>query len=99
MKTDVSFLSGRKIEVYTATWCPDCRRLDRWLEINGLPHEKVDIDKVDGAAEELEESTGKRGVPYIKVDGTKWVRGYHKELSTRFDPALLVRELQSAVSA
>lgn len=97
MKSEVSFLADRKIEVYTATWCPDCRRLDRWLEINQVPHSKVDIDKTDGAAEELEESTGKRGVPYIKIDGAKWVRGYHKELATRFDPALLVRELQAAV--
>ncbi len=97
MNTDVRFLNGQKIEVYTATWCPDCRRLDRWLEIHGVPHSTVDIDKTDGAAEELEESTGKRGVPYLKLNGSKWVRGYHKELPTRFDPALLVSELQQAL--
>jgi putative membrane protein len=98
MKTDVSFLNGQKIEVYSATWCPDCRRLDRWLELNGVPHAKVDIDTTGGAAEELEESTGKRGVPYLKLNGAKWVRGYHKELPARFDPALLVRELQQALA-
>lgn len=99
MKSDVSFLTEHKLEVYTATWCPDCRRLDRWLAINGVPHVKVDIDTTDGAAEELEESTGKRGVPYLKLDGAKWVRGYHKELPARFDPALLVQELRQALGS
>ena len=97
MKHDLSFLAGHKVEVYTATWCPDCRRLDRWLSENEVAHDKVDIDRVDGAAEEVEEATGKRGVPYLKLDGARWVRGYHKELPTRFDPKLLVTELRAAV--
>jgi glutaredoxin len=97
MKQDVAFLADHTIEVYTATWCPDCRRLDRWLAENGVAHSKVDIDEVAGAAEELEDRTGKRGVPYFKIDGGVWVRGYHKELRTRFDPKLLETELREAL--
>jgi len=99
MKSDVAFLDGHTIEVYTATWCPDCRRLDRWLEANEVAHRKVDIDTVDGAADELEEATGKRGVPYFKLDGARWVRGYHKDLPGRFDPRVLVAELREATAA
>jgi glutaredoxin len=98
MKNDVTFLAGHKLEVFTATWCPDCRRLDRWLAENEVLHDKIDIDKVDGAAETIEEATGKRGVPFFRIDGTHWVRGYHKELPSRFDARILVDELRSSVS-
>jgi glutaredoxin len=94
---DTTFLADHRVEIYTATWCPDCRRLERWLADNHVAHSKVDIDKIDGAAEELEERTGKRGVPYFKLDGARWVRGYHKELPTRFDPKLLEAELRAAL--
>ena len=96
---DLSFLAGHRLEVYSATWCPDCWRLDRWLADNAVVHSVVDIDKVDGAAEELEAATGKRGVPYFKLDGASWVRGYHRELRTRFDPRLLESELRAALAA
>jgi glutaredoxin len=97
VNADLDFLRGRRLEVYSTAWCPDCRRLERWLADNGVPHEKVDIDRVEGAAEELEEATGKRGVPYLKLEGARWVRGYHKELPARFDPRLFVAELRAAV--
>ncbi|MCC7012455.1 MAG: glutaredoxin family protein [Planctomycetes bacterium] len=94
----LEFLAGHKIEVFTATWCPDCRRLDRFLAESRVPHSQVDIDSVAGAADELESQTGKRGVPYLRIDGTRWVRGYHKELPTRFDPKLFVVELEAAIA-
>jgi len=92
----ISDLSALDLQVYTATWCPDCRRLDRWLQEQGLPHQKVDLEVVEGAAEKLEAETGKRAIPFILVNGKRWVRGYHKELPSRFDPALLVQELRAA---
>jgi glutaredoxin len=94
---DLGFLAGHRLAVYMATWCPDCRRLERWLAASGVAHETIDIDHVDGAAAKLEEETGKRAVPFVLVDDASWVRGYHKELPGRFDPRVLVAELQSAV--
>jgi hypothetical protein len=41
--------------------------------------------------------TGKRAIPYILVDGMVWVRGYHKDLPERLNPALLLRELAQAI--
>lgn len=89
-------LSGLDLQVYTATWCPDCRRLDRWLSEHAVPHTKVDIETVEGAAEKLETETGKRAIPFILVNGQRWVRGYHRELPSRFDADLLVAELLEA---
>nr|WP_320133892.1 glutaredoxin family protein [uncultured Holophaga sp.] len=86
-------LSGLDLQVYTATWCPDCTRLSRWFKGQDIPYTPVDIESVEGAAEKLEGETGKRAIPFILVNGRHWVRGYHKELPQRFDPALLVQEL------
>jgi glutaredoxin len=91
-----SALQGLDLQVYSATWCGDCRRLERWLREQEVAHLKVDLEQVPGAAERLEEETGKRAVPFILVNGRRWVRGYHRELPSRFDPDLLVRELLAA---
>jgi glutaredoxin len=81
------------LQIYSANWCPDCRRLDRWLAEAGLEIPKVDIEAEPGAAERLEAETGRRGIPYFLVNGNAWVRGYHKERPGGFDPAVLVQEL------
>ena len=86
-------LKSLDLQVFTATWCPDCRRLERWLTDNGVAHAPVDIEAVPGAAERLEAETGKKAIPFILVNGKRWVRGYHRELPQRLDPELLVREL------
>ncbi|MCL1909157.1 MAG: glutaredoxin family protein [Holophagaceae bacterium] len=90
-------LQDADLQVYTAEWCPDCRLLDRWLAANGIAHAKVDIETVEGAAEKLERETGKRAIPFILVNGTHWVRGYHKELPGRFNAEILVQDLMQAI--
>ena len=94
--TDPGMLKTLNLEVYTATWCPDCRRLERWLETAGVAHTTVDIEAQPLAAERLERETGKRAIPFILVNGKAWVRGYHRELPQRLDPDLLVAELLEA---
>ena len=89
-------LQGLALQVYSATWCGDCRRLERWLAENQVAYTKVDIEHLDGAAERLERETGKRAIPFILVNSRRWVRGYHKELPSRFDPDVLIRELLEA---
>jgi len=89
-------LENLQLQVFSAAWCPDCRRLEGWLAANGVAHTKVDIETMPGAAERLEAETGKKAIPFILVDGKTWVRGYHRELPQRFDPELLVRELLAA---
>jgi glutaredoxin len=89
-------LSALDLVVYSAPWCPDCRRLEAWLAANAVPHAKVDIEATPGAAEKLEAETGKRAIPFFLVNGKRWVRGYHKELPQRLDGDLLVAELVAA---
>jgi len=89
-------LENIDLQVFSAAWCPDCRRLEKWLADNGVAHAKVDIETVPGAAERLEAETGKQAIPYILVNNRAWVRGYHRELPQRLDPDLLVREILAA---
>ena len=89
-------LAGLELAVYSATWCPECRRLEAWLTEHDIAHTKVDIETVSGAAEKLEAETGKRAIPFVLVNGGRWVRGYHKELPQRLDGNLLVEELLAA---
>jgi len=84
--TDLQSLDALDLKVYTATWCPDCRRLDRWFQESGVKHQKVDLESVEGAAERLERETGKRAIPFILVNDKAWVRGYHRELPSASTP-------------
>lgn len=93
---DPKDLSGLDLVIFSAPWCGDCRRLDRWLAEQGLALEKVDIEEDPGAAERLERETGKRAIPFVLVNGRHWVPGYHKDLPTRFDPDRFVREVLAA---
>ena len=96
---EASQLAGLDLQLYSAAWCGDCRRLDKWLSDQDLHFPKVDLEKEEGAAERLEAGTGKRGIPYFLVNGKRWVRGYHKELPQRLDTDLLIREILEAAKA
>lgn len=65
----------KEIILYSADFCGDCRNLRAWMDANGIPYVVRDIRKHPEYARELEEKTGKQGVPYLVMDGT-WVRGY-----------------------
>ena len=87
------------LKLYSAAWCGDCRRLDNWLVSEGLDIPKVDIEREEGAAEKLEQETGKRAIPFFLVNGKRWVRGYHKDLPQRLDTDLLIREILEAAKS
>ncbi len=94
---ELAFLAGHALDVYGFKGCPDCSRLERWLETFGVRHAQVDIHAQPQAAERLERETGKQAVPFILLDGRTWVRGYHKERPGRFDAQLLLAELREAL--
>jgi glutaredoxin len=58
------------IRIYTTSWCPDCRRAERFLEEHQLPYEEIDIETDPGAARFVKQANnGKRKVPTFDVDG------------------------------
>lgn len=89
-------IAALDLVVFSAPWCSDCKRLERWLTSEGLAFPKVDIESSPEAAERLERETGKRAIPFVLVNGERWVPGYHKDLPTRFDPDRFVREILAA---
>jgi glutaredoxin len=66
---------AKHIIMYTQALCSDCQALKQWMDEQGLAYEARDIKANPEYARELEEKTGKLGVPYLVIDG-EWVRGY-----------------------
>jgi len=97
MDTNLDFLAGHDLAVYSSRTCPDCVRLDKWMSAHAVPHRKVYIDDDAAAADKLESETGKQAVPFILVDGRRWVRGYHREERSRLSETLLIAELRQAL--
>ncbi|MEE2888983.1 MAG: glutaredoxin family protein [Planctomycetota bacterium] len=64
-----------QIQLYSASWCPDCTRAIRFLDQHEVAYEKIDISEDPDAAELLEAKTGKKGIPFLVV-GNQWVRAY-----------------------
>lgn len=61
------------LQMYSTSWCGDCRALKRFLAEEGVEFREIDIDGDPAAAEELVAATGKRGIPYLK-----WQGAFHK---------------------
>jgi glutaredoxin-like protein NrdH len=64
-----------KTIVYSAKLCLDCQQLKAFMDANGIEYDVRDIHEYPAYAEELEQKTGKLGVPYLILNG-EWVRGY-----------------------
>lgn len=81
---------GKRILVYTAAWCRDCRAAKRFLDARGLAYEEIDIEKDPGAAGiVMRLNDGMRKVPTLDIEGTI-VSG------DRFDPVRFEEELRAA---
>jgi mycoredoxin len=56
------------ITVYSAGWCPDCRRVKNFLKERGLEFSEINIEE-DEESEELvlRVNSGRRKIPTLKV--------------------------------
>jgi glutaredoxin len=56
------------ITMYSAGWCPDCRRVKSFLKERGVEFREVDIDQ-DEESEDLvlRVNNGRRKVPTLKI--------------------------------
>ncbi len=63
------------IQVYTATWCPDCRAAKRFLDSHGIVYTEVNVDSNPAASAEVIRNVGKRAIPQLVIDG-EWFQPY-----------------------
>lgn len=86
-----SGVPAARLQVFSSSWCPDCRRAKRLLEEAGATFEEIDVDQ-DAQAEAmiLERSGGRRVVPTLRFDDRVW--------AFNPDPPLLRRLLNGTVA-
>ncbi len=65
----------KKVEFYSADWCPFCMRAKALLDSRGIEYEETNVDRIPGFREKLVEMTGRMTIPQIIIDGTP-VGGY-----------------------
>lgn len=81
---------GKRIVIYTTSWCPDCRAAKKFLQAKGLPYEEIDIEKnPDAAGIVMKLNNGMKKVPTLDIEGTI-VSG------DRFNPSRFEKELRDA---
>jgi len=58
------------LTVYSAPWCPDCRRVKLFLKERGVEFREVNIEQ-DPVAEELviKANNGRRKIPTLEIGG------------------------------
>ena len=63
--------SGGKssVTVYSAVWCPWCKKVKEWLTENKVSFKEIDVEKDPKAAEDMVKRSGQTGIPVIEVNG------------------------------
>jgi glutaredoxin len=75
------------VQLYTASWCRDCRMAKQFLNAHGIPYTEIDVDANPAASAEVLDHVGKRAVPQLVIDG-EWFQPYKP------GRGLLVEELE-----
>jgi glutaredoxin 3 len=80
---DATLCKTAEIKLYTGTYCPYCRIVQKELQRLGLDYEAVDAD-VDGRDEVIRLS-GQRAIPVLTIDDEALVDSSHiiRELRRR----------------
>ena len=63
------------VQVYSTSWCRDCRAAKQFLESHGVKYTEIDVDANPAASEEVFRHVGKRAVPQLVIDGI-WFQPY-----------------------
>jgi mycoredoxin len=64
-----------QLQVYTTSWCRDCRAAKRFLDEHKISYTEIDIELTPSAADLLVQNVGKRAIPQFVLDG-KWIQPY-----------------------
>jgi len=63
------------VQVYTTSWCRDCRAAKQFLDAHGVAYTEVNVDANPSASAEVVAHVGKRAVPQLVIDG-EWFQPY-----------------------
>lgn len=63
-----------RVELYMTQWCPYCRKMEAWLNRNGIKYSRYNVD-YDQAARRRYEGMNGGGFPLLKI-GDRIIRGY-----------------------
>ncbi len=63
------------VQVYTTSWCRDCRAAKQFLDEHGVVYTEVNVDADPAASAEVLSRVGKRAVPQLVIDG-EWFQPY-----------------------
>jgi glutaredoxin len=91
-------LNQHKIEMYSTQWCGDCIRLKRIFAEKKVNYTEVDIEQNPEAAKELQAATGRSAIPFVKIDGDFFIRGWHSEASGSWDDTIFFNEIEEKLS-
>jgi len=58
-----------RVVVYSADWCPWCKRAEDFLKKHGVAFEEKNVETDPKAAAEVVEKSGQTGIPVILVNG------------------------------
>lgn len=72
------------VQVYTASWCRDCRAAKQFLDTNGIAYTEIDVDADPAASDEVIRHVGKRAIPQMVIDG-EWFQPYTPGRGLLFD--------------
>lgn len=60
---------GKKVVIYTASYCPHCRRAKDLLKAKKIAFEEIDVTDDEAKRDEIQARTGWMTVPVILIDG------------------------------
>ncbi len=63
------------VQVYTTSWCRDCRAAKQFLDEHGVAYTEVNVDADPAASADVIAHAGKRAVPQLVIDG-EWFQPY-----------------------
>jgi mycoredoxin len=91
-------LRTHELTIYSTTWCPDCRRLKKHLDKQGLTYTEINIDADPEAAQRLQAATGRTAIPFVQIDSGPMVRGWHDDAPGRWDADVFLAEIETALA-
>lgn len=64
-----------KVQIYSTSWCRDCRAAKQFLDSHGVQYTEINVDIDRAASEEVIRQVGKRAIPQLVIDG-EWFQPY-----------------------